>query len=660
MPLWVVAYVVAGLANVGLPGLSGFTAEFHIFVGTFRTYPIFGGLAILAAAIAAAYMLRMFGVVFFGPLKPRWRDLKDMSPIEAMAASILIVSMLAMGLWWAPFTDRLAADDSEPARGDELMRDYTLFIPEYIAVGSAAAILTAELIWPRIRKDLLAYATALGAAAWLIAALFYIGHTPGDFQGLLRTDDFTTYFRILAAAIVFVVALLSAQYMSERTSTAGEYYGLLLIGGIGMVLMAASQELLTAYISLELLSFSLYILVGFLKKDILSNEASLKYILLGAFSSAMLLYGISILYGLTGSTTYDGIAQGLADRGNDTDAAAIVGIMLIIAGVGFKVSAAPFHMWAPDAYEGAPMPITAFLSTASKAAGFALILRLFTGALIVDAIEWRAAIAALAAITMTAGNLIAIQQTNLKRLVAYSSIGQVGYMLVVIAAIGYGDAATAEDASAALLLHLVGYTVSTLALFSALNRPLQPHRRRQHRGVAGLGRNAALPRTRDHGVALLVRGVAVLRGLRDEVPDVPGEHHGRAPLARGPGRREQLREPLLLLDGDAPDVPIRAARGPHALPPLAPARWARRNPAARPGLHRRLPPTHLRCRRRSGLGAVRGERHGARQGAVGPEVSLGRLLVCDTAPRARGSRTPMNIELLERHNPILVLLPQNS
>ncbi|MYK25607.1 MAG: NADH-quinone oxidoreductase subunit N, partial [Dehalococcoidia bacterium] len=131
-------------------------------------------------------------------------------------------------------------------------------------------------------------------------------------------------------------------------------------------------------------------------------------------------------------------------------------------------SAAPFHMWAPDAYQGAPLPITAFLSTASKAAGFALILRLFTGALVVDAVEWRAVIAALAAITMTAGNLLAIQQSNLKRLVAYSSIGQVGYMLVAIAAIGYGDAATAESASSALLLHIVGYTVSTLALFTAL------------------------------------------------------------------------------------------------------------------------------------------------------------------------------------------------
>ena len=348
------------------------------------------------------------------------------------------------------------------------MRDFTLFIPEYIAVASAVAILAVELIWPKIRKDYLAYATAGGALAWLIAAIPYIGDTAADFENVLRADDFTTYFRILAAGIVAAIALLSAHYLRNRTTTAGEYYGLLLVGGTGMVLMAASRELLTAYISLELLSFSLYILVGYLKRDRLSNEGSLKYILLGAFSSAMLLYGISLIYGVTGTTSYEGIAEALAAREGGTDAATVVGIMLIVAGVGFKVSAAPFHMWAPDAYQGAPLPITAFLSTASKAAGFALILRLFTGALVVDAVEWRAAIAALAAITMTAGNLIAIQQTNLKRLVAYSSIGQVGYMLVAIAAIGYGDAATAESASSALLLHIVGYTVSTLALFAAL------------------------------------------------------------------------------------------------------------------------------------------------------------------------------------------------
>jgi NADH-quinone oxidoreductase subunit N len=232
--------------------------------------------------------------------------------------------------------------------------------------------------------------------------------------------------------------------------------------------MAAARELITGYIALETLSFSLYILVGFLKKDRLSSEASLKYILLGAFASAMLLYGMSLIYGVTQNTSYDGIAKALASRESGTDGAVVVGFMLILAGVGFTVSAVPFHMWAPDAYEGAPLPITAFLSTMSKAAGFALFLRLFSAAFVIDAPEWRWAVALLAAITMTGGNLVAIQQKSLKRLIAYSSIGQVGYMLVVIAAIGYGSAGEGRDASSTLLLHMIGYVVSTLALFTAL------------------------------------------------------------------------------------------------------------------------------------------------------------------------------------------------
>lgn len=348
------------------------------------------------------------------------------------------------------------------------MRDYTMFIPEYIAAGSAILIIGLELFWPNLRKDLLAYATAAASVAWFIASLAYLGMEPRSFQGIIQLDNFTTYFRLLAASIVFVTALLSATYMRDRTKAAAEYYGLLLVGGCAMVYMAAARELITAYISLELLSFTLYILVGYLKRDALSSEASLKYILLGAFASAMFLYGVSLIYGVAHTTTYDGISQALGQRGGSTDPAVIVGYMLIIAGVGFKVSAVPFHMWAPDAYEGAPMPITAFISTASKAAGFGLILRLFSGAFSIDAIEWRWAFAALAAITMTAGNLLAIQQQNLKRLVAYSSIGQVGYMLVVIAAIGYGDAELGRNASAGLLIHLTGYIISTMALFTAL------------------------------------------------------------------------------------------------------------------------------------------------------------------------------------------------
>src|SRR6187455_3222177 len=243
------------------------------------------------------------------------------------------------------------------------MRDYTIFIPEYIAAGSAIALIGIELFWPKFRKSNLAYLTALAAVAWFVAGLFFIGKDVQSFAGLISSDDFTTYFRLLAAGIVFVVALMSANYMEGKTKTTAEYYGLMLIGGCGMVYMAAATELITAYISLELLSFCLYILVGFIKRDNLSSEASLKYILLGAFSSAMFLYGMSLVYGVTGSTYYDEIGAALADRGSGTDPAVIVGFMLIIAGVGFKVSAAPFHMWAPDAYQGAPLPITALLST---------------------------------------------------------------------------------------------------------------------------------------------------------------------------------------------------------------------------------------------------------------------------------------------------------
>ena len=348
------------------------------------------------------------------------------------------------------------------------MRDYTLFTPEYIAAGWAVLIIAIELFVPTIRRETMAYLTALGALIWGGAAIVFAGNDPESFSGILAMDHFTTYFRILSAGVVVAVSLLSASYMKDRTKTAAEYYGLLLIAGCGTVYMAAATELITAYISLELLSFSLYILVGFLKRDNLSSEASLKYILLGAFSSAMFLYGMSLIYGITGSTTYAGIAEGLANRGDGTTGAVVVGLVLILAGVGFKVSAAPFHMWAPDAYEGAPLPVTALLSTLSKAAGFALILRLFSSALITDAVEWRWALSALAAVTMVAGNLIALQQKNLKRLVAYSSIGQVGYMLISIAAIGYGDATVGLNATSGLLVHIIGYVVSTLALFTAL------------------------------------------------------------------------------------------------------------------------------------------------------------------------------------------------
>jgi NADH-quinone oxidoreductase subunit N len=224
--------------------------------------------------------------------------------------------------------------------------------------------------------------------------------------------------------------------------------------------MAGARELLTGYISLELLSFSLYVLVSYSKHELRSNEAGMKYMLLGAFASALLLYGISFIYGTAGSTYYSEIAAGFAGGTDGFTYATLIGLTLVIAGLGFKVAAVPFHMWTPDAYEGAPLPVTAYLSATSKAAGFALLLRLFSEALLPVIDDWQFMVAALAAVTMVVGNLIALQQRNVKRLLAYSSIGQVGYMLL-------GITALSPEVSSALLLHMTGYVITNVAAFTA-------------------------------------------------------------------------------------------------------------------------------------------------------------------------------------------------
>lgn len=340
---------------------------------------------------------------------------------------------------------------------------YELLIPEFVLGAVAMVVVALELAFPRLRKDVVAYVTALGLAAALAASLAYpLTDTEGDFAGLVRVDDYTTFFRVLFTGVALVVALGSAHFVPRFLRNHGEYYGLLAISVIGATYMAAGVELLTAYLSLELLSFTLYILVSFAKRDLKSNEGGMKYMLLGAFSSAVFLYGLSLVYGITGTTEYAGIGSFLSGATEDYDLALLLGLVLVVAGLGFKVAAAPFHVWTPDAYEGAPLPVTAYLTATSKAAGFAMILRLFTEAFspagVVD--DWRWMLAGLAAATMVLGNLIALQQHNFKRLMAYSSIGQVGFMLM-------GVAAFSPDASSALLLHLAGYVVTSLAVFLA-------------------------------------------------------------------------------------------------------------------------------------------------------------------------------------------------
>jgi NADH-quinone oxidoreductase subunit N len=342
--------------------------------------------------------------------------------------------------------------------------NYELLIPEYLLVGVGLLIVFIDTFMPKTDKRVLPLVAGLGLIAAFLVSLAYLhkGGGPKDnFAGLIYIDDYTTFFRCFFIATTFAIVMMSYRFVEKNLRNPGEYYALLLLSTVGAIYMAAARELLTAYISLELLSFSLYILVSYQKNDPRSNEGGLKYMLLGAFASALLLYGISFIYGTAGSTSYGEIQTAFANGTEGFTLGTLIGLTLVVAGLGFKVAAVPFHMWTPDAYEGAPLPITAYLSATSKAAGFALLLRLFSSALLPVIDDWRFMLAAMAAMTMVLGNLVALQQHNIKRLLAYSSIGQVGYMLMGITAIS-------QDVSSALLLHMTGYVITNMAAFTAI------------------------------------------------------------------------------------------------------------------------------------------------------------------------------------------------
>ena len=350
----------------------------------------------------------------------------------------------------------------------DLNFEWGLLAPEFILAGWAGGLILLDLFWGpsagrrtgRLDKEALGYAAAAGALIATLVSLLWIDDTK-NFADLIDVNNYTTMFRVFFGLIGVFACIASARFVKERLLHPGEYYAFILLSVIGANGMAAASELLTAYISLELLSFSLYVLTSYAKFDVKSNEGGLKYMLLGAFSSAIFLYGVGMIYGVTGSTHFAPIGDALSGDTDGIAPAMFLGLALMIGGLGFKVAAVPFHMWTPDAYEGAPLPITALISAISKAAGFALFLKLFTQAFFPLLDDWRYVIAGLSAATMVLGNLVAIQQHNIKRLLAYSSIGQVGYMLM-------GITALSAPVSSALLLHMTGYVITNLAAFTAI------------------------------------------------------------------------------------------------------------------------------------------------------------------------------------------------
>jgi NADH-quinone oxidoreductase subunit N len=277
------------------------------------------------------------------------------------------------------------------------------------------------------------------------------------FQGSVRVDGFGIFFNWIFVVAAIVVALASYKYLEVAAEHHGEYYALLLFAQCGMYFLAAGTDLVTLFIGLELMALCFYVMVGFLRADKRSNEAALKYLLLGAFSTGFLVYGFSLMYGMAGSTKLSAVTEAIQGR-PAWDPVVFLAMATTAIGLLFKISAAPFHMWAPDAYEGAPTTVTAYLSVASTAASIAFLLRIFTGPLASVSDEWKPILSVVAVLTLTVGNLAAINQTNIKRLLAYSSISHAGYMLL-------GLIAGNDTGINGILVYIMVYTFMNLGAF---------------------------------------------------------------------------------------------------------------------------------------------------------------------------------------------------
>jgi len=303
---------------------------------------------------------------------------------------------------------------------------------------------------------------AVSVAGLIVPAAFTLalwGREETSFNGMLAVDEFALFFNLFFLVCAALVILSSMDYVSKFKAFQGEYYALVLLAATGMMLMASTRELISVFVALELTGISLYALTGFLK-DPKSSEAGMKYFLLGAVASAVLLYGMAMVFGLSGSTHFKDIAAAIPGDLVDNPAL-LMGMVLLVAGFGFKIATVPFQMWVPDVYEGAPTPITAYLSVASKAAGFAVILRVFYEALGPVSMDWGMMFAVLAAITMTLGNVVAIAQTNIKRMLGYSSIAQAGYLMM-------GLAAVSALGRSGLVFFLIAYALTNLGAFIAI------------------------------------------------------------------------------------------------------------------------------------------------------------------------------------------------
>ncbi|MDI6743809.1 MAG: NADH-quinone oxidoreductase subunit N [Thermodesulfovibrionales bacterium] len=337
-----------------------------------------------------------------------------------------------------------------------VMPDLGPVMPEIVMTCLALLILLSELVIKR--KETIAFMNivSVGVVTYLLA-----GSRGTTFNGMFIADGYSLFFKLIFMMNVVLTVLISVKYIAIEKVNFGEYYGLILFSTLGMMIMASAGDLMTLYLGLELMALSTYILAGFMRHDIKSNEAAIKYFLLGAFASAFLLYGISMIYGLTGTTDLHAISSYISQKGILDNPVLMLSMVLFAVAFSFKIAAVPFHMWAPDVYEGAPTSITAFMSVGPKAAGFAVLGRVFMTAFGTARIEWAGILIPIAILTMAVGNIVAISQTNIKRMLAYSSIAHAGYILI-------GIIAGTSEGMASVLNYLFIYAFMNIGAFAVV------------------------------------------------------------------------------------------------------------------------------------------------------------------------------------------------
>jgi len=331
-------------------------------------------------------------------------------------------------------------------------------LPEIIVVTGACILLIAGQFVPKGRDAVLVWSSVAIVLLAALGTFTLSGGAQPAYAGMFVADPFSVFFKSLFYLAIVLTFLLSRNYVDIEGIGGSEYYVLLLLALSGMMIMASATDLLAIYVGLELMVLCTYVLTGFLRREQRSNEAALKYVILGAVSTGIFLYGVSLVYGLTGTTQLDRMAA--AVTGDPLDPGLLLAVVFIVAGLVFKIGAVPFHMWVPDVYEGAPTTITAFMSVGPKAAGFAVILRVFLNPLVAGSNVW-IILAVIAVVTMALGSFVALVQDNFKRLLAYSSIAHAGFAI-------FGIVAGGADGVASVMLYLLIYTFMNLGIFGAV------------------------------------------------------------------------------------------------------------------------------------------------------------------------------------------------